>query len=99
MKLPRRFYQPLAVGAPEPYRELPVQVERDDRADVRLLERLQERVEPSGLHERVAVQEAEVPPAGSSRALVRPFAEPTVRLVDDQPRAGDLGPSPFCRVV
>ena len=28
MKLPRRFYQPLAVGAPEPYRELPVRLER-----------------------------------------------------------------------
>ena len=28
MKLPRRFYQPLAAGAPEPYRELPVRLER-----------------------------------------------------------------------
>src|SRR3954466_5379595 len=28
MKLPRRFFQPLAVGAPEPYRELPVRLER-----------------------------------------------------------------------
>ena len=28
MKLPRRFYQPLATGAPAPYRELPVRLER-----------------------------------------------------------------------
>jgi malyl-CoA/(S)-citramalyl-CoA lyase len=28
MKLPRRFFQPLAIGAPEPYRELPVRLER-----------------------------------------------------------------------
>src|SRR3954466_13254380 len=28
MKLSRRFYQPLAAGAPEPYRELPVRLER-----------------------------------------------------------------------
>src|ERR1700741_455707 len=28
MKLPRSFYQPLAVGAPEPLRELPVRLER-----------------------------------------------------------------------
>ena len=28
IKLPRRFFQPLAVGAPEPYRELPVRLER-----------------------------------------------------------------------
>jgi malyl-CoA/(S)-citramalyl-CoA lyase len=28
MKLPRRFFQPLAVGAPEPLRELPVRLER-----------------------------------------------------------------------
>jgi malyl-CoA/(S)-citramalyl-CoA lyase len=28
MKLPRRFFQPLALGAPEPYRELPVRLER-----------------------------------------------------------------------
>src|SRR4051812_1734621 len=28
MKLLRRFYQPLAAGAPEPYRELPVRLER-----------------------------------------------------------------------
>jgi malyl-CoA/(S)-citramalyl-CoA lyase len=28
MKLPRRFFQPLAVGAPAPYRELPVRLER-----------------------------------------------------------------------
>lgn len=28
MKSPRRFYQPLALGAPEPYRELPVRLER-----------------------------------------------------------------------
>jgi malyl-CoA/(S)-citramalyl-CoA lyase len=28
MKLPRQFYQPLAVGAPAPLRELPVQLER-----------------------------------------------------------------------
>src|SRR5215216_5741853 len=27
-KLPRRFFQPLAAGAPEPYRELPVRLER-----------------------------------------------------------------------
>ena len=27
-KLPRRFFQPLAAGAPEPYRELPVRIER-----------------------------------------------------------------------
>ncbi|MGQ3674746.1 HpcH/HpaI aldolase/citrate lyase family protein [Xanthobacter sp. TB0139] len=28
MKLPRQFFKPLAIGAPEPYRELPVQLER-----------------------------------------------------------------------
>jgi malyl-CoA/(S)-citramalyl-CoA lyase len=28
MKLPRNFYRPLAVGAPEPYREMPVRPER-----------------------------------------------------------------------
>ena len=28
MKLPRDFYRPLAVGAPEPLRELPVRLER-----------------------------------------------------------------------
>ncbi len=28
MKLPRRFFQPLAAGAPEPFRELPVRLER-----------------------------------------------------------------------
>ena len=28
MKLPRAFYQPLAIGAPEPMRELPVKLER-----------------------------------------------------------------------
>ena len=28
MKLPARFYRPLAVGAPQPYRELPVRLER-----------------------------------------------------------------------
>ena len=28
MKLPRRFFQPLAIGAPSPYRELPVRLER-----------------------------------------------------------------------
>jgi malyl-CoA/(S)-citramalyl-CoA lyase len=28
MKLPRNFYKPLAIGAPEPYRELPVRLER-----------------------------------------------------------------------
>jgi len=28
MKLPRQFFKPLAVGAPAPYRELPVKVER-----------------------------------------------------------------------
>ena len=28
MKLPRRFFQPLAVGAPQPFRELPVRLER-----------------------------------------------------------------------
>ncbi len=27
-KLPRNFYKPLAIGAPEPYRELPVRLER-----------------------------------------------------------------------
>src|SRR5262245_42364394 len=28
MKLPRQFYRPLAVGAPEPFRELPHRLER-----------------------------------------------------------------------
>ena len=28
MKLPRRFFQPLAIGAPAPFRELPVRLER-----------------------------------------------------------------------
>ena len=28
MKSPRKFYEPLAIGAPQPYRELPVRVER-----------------------------------------------------------------------
>src|SRR4051795_13207590 len=28
MKLPRSFFKPLAIGAPEPYRELPVRLER-----------------------------------------------------------------------
>lgn len=28
MKLPRQFFRPLAIGAPTPYRELPVQLER-----------------------------------------------------------------------
>ncbi len=28
MKLPRKFYEPLAAGAPQPYRELPVRLER-----------------------------------------------------------------------
>jgi len=28
MKLPRQFYKPLAIGAPDPYRELPVRLER-----------------------------------------------------------------------
>ena len=28
MKLPRRFFQPLAIGAPEPLRALPVRLER-----------------------------------------------------------------------
>jgi malyl-CoA/(S)-citramalyl-CoA lyase len=28
MKLPRHFFRPLAIGAPEPYRELPVKLER-----------------------------------------------------------------------
>ena len=28
MKLPRNFYKPLAIGAPTPYRELPVHLER-----------------------------------------------------------------------
>ena len=27
-RLPSKFYQPLAIGAPEPYRELPVRLER-----------------------------------------------------------------------
>eukprot|EP01037_Dinobryon_pediforme_P032399 gene32399-37315_t len=28
MKTPRAFYKPLAIGAPQPYRELPVRLER-----------------------------------------------------------------------
>ena len=28
MKLPRPFYQPLAIGAPQPLRDLPVKLER-----------------------------------------------------------------------
>ncbi len=28
MRLPRRYFQPLAIGAPEPYRELPARLER-----------------------------------------------------------------------
>ena len=28
MKLPRRFFQPLAAGAPQPFRDLPVRLER-----------------------------------------------------------------------
>ncbi|MFY8151865.1 MAG: aldolase/citrate lyase family protein, partial [Hyphomicrobiales bacterium] len=28
MKLPRNIYKPLAIGAPEPYRDLPVRLER-----------------------------------------------------------------------
>ena len=28
MKPPRKFFEPLAIGAPAPYRELPVRVER-----------------------------------------------------------------------
>ncbi len=28
MKLPRNFYKPLAIGAPEPLRELPIRLER-----------------------------------------------------------------------
>jgi len=28
MKLPNQFYRPLAIGAPNPYREPPVKVER-----------------------------------------------------------------------
>src|ERR1051325_771643 len=28
MKLPKAFFKPLAIGAPEPYRELPVRLER-----------------------------------------------------------------------
>src|SRR5215218_11237515 len=28
MKLPRNFYKPLAIGAPDPMRELPVRLER-----------------------------------------------------------------------
>src|SRR3569832_1917921 len=28
MKLPRNFFKPLAIGAPEPFRELPVRLER-----------------------------------------------------------------------
>jgi malyl-CoA/(S)-citramalyl-CoA lyase len=28
MKTPRKFYEPLAIGAPQPYRDLPVRVER-----------------------------------------------------------------------
>ena len=28
MKLPRQFFRPLAIGAPEPYRELPARLER-----------------------------------------------------------------------
>ncbi len=28
MKAPRSFFRPLAVGAPEPYRELPLRLER-----------------------------------------------------------------------
>ena len=28
MKLPSNFYKPLAIGAPDPYRELPVRLER-----------------------------------------------------------------------
>ncbi|MEI7805732.1 MAG: CoA ester lyase, partial [Hyphomicrobiales bacterium] len=28
MKLPRQFYSPLAIGAPSPWRELPVKLER-----------------------------------------------------------------------
>src|ERR1044072_9497141 len=28
MKLPRSFFKPLAIGAPEPFRELPVRLER-----------------------------------------------------------------------
>jgi malyl-CoA/(S)-citramalyl-CoA lyase len=28
MKLPRQFYQPLAIGAPAPLRELPLRLER-----------------------------------------------------------------------
>ena len=28
MKSPRKFYEPLAIGAPQPYRDLPVRVER-----------------------------------------------------------------------
>ena len=28
MKLPRHFYEPLAIGAPAPPRELPVRLER-----------------------------------------------------------------------
>jgi len=28
MKLPRQFFKPLAIGAPDPFRELPVRLER-----------------------------------------------------------------------
>jgi malyl-CoA/(S)-citramalyl-CoA lyase len=28
MKLPRRFFQPLALGAPAPMREIPIRLER-----------------------------------------------------------------------
>ena len=28
MKLPRQFFKPLALGAPEPFRELPVRLEQ-----------------------------------------------------------------------
>ncbi len=69
------------------HRAVLVEVERDDRAYAGLRERLEERRQPAGLDERVAVQEAEVAAASPFGSLVGGTAEAAVGLVADDRRA------------
>src|SRR6201996_5398051 len=50
MKLPRNFFKPLAIGAPEPFRELPVRLERMIHFVPPHLEKLRDKV-PDLIHE------------------------------------------------
>src|SRR5207247_553191 len=60
-----------------------VQVERHPRAGARLVERLEQRLQPAGLDECIAVEEAEVAPTRLGGALVRGRSEAAVDLVSE----------------